>query len=149
LPSHDTRGMQHPLRFLPTLVLAALAGLASSGAWAAAWYSYLTLPSGDEVLLNKQGRALQATGSRAEIDVPLRVRFAVPVASPVGPVHMAGANVIIQCIGRQVTSGKVVPRTAQGKSFASKSRAAAAEAAGEPFKQALSDPVLLDAICKV
>jgi hypothetical protein len=53
-----------------------------SAASAAPWRNHLTLPSGDEVKLRTEGLRVQASGSRGEIDVPVRVRFAKPLSTP-------------------------------------------------------------------
>lgn len=127
---------------------AALFSLASATALAAPWTAYVTLPSGDEVLLSRQGRATQPAGSRAEVDVPVRVRFATPVQSPVGPVPAAEARLRVICKDGSVTTTAVVPRAHGDRPFAAKDRRAAATAAGAPLEHALSAPAFVEKLCR-
>ena len=127
---------------------AVLLALAGAAAQAAPWSPYVTLPSGDEVLLSKQGRATLPAGSRAEVDVPVRLRFANPVTSPVGPVPMAEAKLRVICKDGSVSVAAVQPRTAEGKAFAAKDRKAAAAAVSGALKQALSAPAFVDKLCR-
>ncbi len=120
----------------------------SSGASAAPWRSHLTLPSGDEVLLRTSGRALQSAGSRAEIDLPARVRFARPVDSPGGPVALVDAKVRILCKGGTVTAAAMKPRRADEQLLAAKDRKAAASAIQAPLLKVLSTPAVIDSLCQ-
>jgi hypothetical protein len=118
------------------------------GASAAPWRSHLTLPAGDEVLLRTQGRALRPAGSRAEIDLPVRVRFAAPLATPGGPVAMADARLRILCKGGTVSTTAVAPRTAAGRAFVARDRKAATAAARAALAQVLSMPAVVDSLCR-
>lgn len=121
---------------------------ASSTAWAAPWRSHLTLPSGDEVLLRTQGRAVQPAGSRAELDVPVRLRFAAPLDVPGGPVAMADAKLRILCKGGSVTASALKPRLADGKLVPEKYRKAAAAATRKSLLDGLSNAAVVDSLCQ-
>lgn len=120
----------------------------STSAWAAPWRSHVTLPSGDEVQLRTQGRALRPAGSRAEIDLPVRVRFSAPVASPVGPVALADARLRVHCKEGTVSASAVVPRRDGGRTFATKGHKAAVAAARAPLLQVVSAPSFVDSLCR-
>lgn len=119
----------------------------SPGASAAPWRSHLTLPSGDEVLLRTSGRALQPSGSRTEIDLPARVRFAQPVDSPGGPVALVDAKVRILCKGDTVTAAALKPRRADEQLVAAKYRKAAVTASQAPLLKVLSTPEVIGSLC--
>lgn len=122
-------------------------GLAS-GASAAPWRSHLTLPSGDEVKLRTEGLRVQPSGSRGEIDVPVRVHFAKPVASPAGPVDLADAKLRILCKDGAVSLSAIKPRHADTKPLSTKDQKAAVDATRGPLLQVLSTPALVDSLCK-
>lgn len=129
------------------LLMLGLLGL-SAPASAAPWRSYVTLPSGDEVQLRTGGLRVKPSGSRGEIDLPVRVRFAKPVAGPAGPVDMADAQVRILCKEGTVSAMAIKPRHADEKLLATKDRKAAASATRAPLLQVLSAPAVLDSLCK-
>lgn len=117
-------------------------------ALAAPWRSYVTLPAGDEVMVRTQGRSLRPSGSRAEVDLPVRVRFAAPVASPVGPLAMSHATVRVLCKDRSVTANQVAVLTVDGKALATKDRLAAVKAVRASLDLALSSPAFIDKVCQ-
>lgn len=132
----------------------AASGAALLMAWpmsatAAPWRTYVLAPAGDEVMVRTKGRALRPSGSRGEVDLPVRVRFAVPVASPVGPVAMADVTVRVLCTSRSMTASHVTARTAEGKAFTVKDRQAAVKAVRSSIDQTLSAPVFIDKVCQL
>ncbi len=115
---------------------------------AAPWRSFVTVPAGHEVLVRTDGRALRPSGSRGEVDLPVRVRFAAPVTTAVGPVEWVDATVRVLCQSRSVTAQRVAVRTADGKAFATKDRRTAAGAVRSPLDQVLAAPTFIDQVCK-
>jgi hypothetical protein len=128
------------------LLTLSLLGLSAS-ANAAPWRSHFTLPSGDEVQLRTGGLRVKPSGSRGEIDLPVRVRFAKPVDGPAGPVDMVDAKVRMLCKEGTVSASAVRPRHADGKLLATKDFRAAASAARTPLLQVLSSPAVVDSLC--
>lgn len=115
---------------------------------AAPWRTYVVAPAGDEVMVRTKGRALRPSGSRGEVDLPVRVRFSAPLASPVGPVAMADVTVRVLCTSRSMTANRVAVRTADGKAFAIRDRQAAVKAVRSSVDQTLSAPVFIDKVCQ-
>jgi hypothetical protein len=134
-------------RLAGALLCLGLLGL-SAGAGAAPWRTHLKLPSGDEVQLRTGGLRVQPSGSRGEIDLPVRVRFAKPVDGPAGPVDMADAKVRIMCKEGTVSATDVKPRHADEGLLATKDRKAAVSATNGPLLQVLSTPAVIDSLCK-
>lgn len=129
------------------LLTLGLLGL-SANACAAPWRSHLTLPTGDEVQLRTGGLRVQPSGSRGEIDLPVRVRFAKPVDSPAGPVDMADAKVRILCKEGTVSATAIKPRHADEKLLAAKDLKATVTATHAPLLQVLSAPAVVESLCK-
>jgi len=117
------------------------------GAGAAPWRDHVTLPSGDVVQVRTEGRALKPSGSRAEVDLPVRLRFATPVPTPVGPVALADATVRVLCQERSVSAKTVVPRNAAAGAFVAKDRKVALLAVQAPLQAALNAPAFTGVIC--
>ena len=129
------------------LLMLGLLGL-SARAGAAPWRSHLTLPSGDEVQLRTGGLRVQPSGSRGEINLPVRVRFAAPVDSPAGPVDIADAKVRVLCKEGSVSATAIKPRHADNKLLAAKDLKATVNATRAPLLQVLSALALVESLCK-
>jgi hypothetical protein len=117
-------------------------------AHAAPWHNHLTLPSGDEVQLRTEGRRVQPAGSRGEIDLPVRVRFATPVDSPAGSVVMADAKVRLICKDGTVSATAIKPRDANQKLVATKEGKTAANATRAALMQVLAAQAVIDSLCR-
>jgi len=144
---HPTHPAPWQRRIAGASLCLGLLGL-SAPASAAPWRSHVTLPSGDEVQLRTGGLRVKPSGSRGEIDLPVRVRFAKPVDSPAGPVDMADAKVRILCKEGTVSATAIKPRHADEKLLATKDLKAAASATSGPLLQVLSAPAVADSLCK-
>ena len=129
------------------LLMLGLLGLSAS-AIAAPWHSHVTLPSGDEVQLRTSGLRVKPSGSRGEIDLPVRLRFATPVSGPAGPIDMADAKVRVVCKEGTVSAAAIKPRHADGKLLATRDLKAAASAARAPLLAVLSTPAVIDSFGK-
>jgi hypothetical protein len=120
----------------------------SAIAVAAPWRSHIVLPSGDEVLLRTGGLRIQPSGSRGEIDLPVRVRFAKAVDSPSGPVDLVDAKARLICADGTASASAIKPRHADGKSLAAKNRNLAVTAVRAPLQAVLSTPAVFESLCK-
>ena len=145
--SHRTDPHQWQRPICSALLALGLLGLSAS-AGAAPWRSHITLPSGDEVLLRTGGLRIQPSGSRGEIDLPVRVRFAKPVDSPAGPVDLVDAKARLICADGTASVGAIKPRHADGKSLAAKNRNLAVTAVRVPLQAVLSTSAVIESLCK-
>jgi len=136
---------QHPI--CSALLSLGLLGLTAS-ADAAPWRSHLVLPSGDELLLRTAGLRIQPSGSRGEIDLPVRVLFAKAVDSPAGPVDLVNAKARLICADSTASASAIKPRHADGKSLAAKNRKLAVTAVDAPLQAVLSAPAVFESLCK-
>lgn len=144
---HRTNTLPWQRPICSALLCLGLLGLTAS-AGAAPWRSHITLPSGDELLLRTGGLRIQPSGSRGEIDLPVRVRFAKPVDSPAGPVDLVDAKARLICADGTASASAIKPRHADGKLLAAKNRNLAVTAVRAPLQAVLSTPAVFESLCK-
>jgi hypothetical protein len=145
--SHRIDPLQWQRHIGSALLSIGLLGLPAS-VGAAPWRSHVTLPSGDEVMLRTGGLRIQPSGSRGEIDLPVRVRFATPVDSPAGPVDLVDAKARFMCADGTTSASAIKPRHANGKAVAAKNLQLAVTSVRVPLLAVLSTPAVIESLCK-